>query len=260
VSTLDRLDAALRAVMQADPRVRYAVAYGSRTQLPNGERQDDEYSDLEYYVYPQHGQTIDPLDQFAGVTPVLLSVINPFGTPNFVTPELHRIELHVAPADRLAGLLDWSAWSPEPASMLVKDTGGVLARLLEQFAARPDWTPEPPQATFDNVLNSLVAVRAFLLRGEQLRAQEWHSLWVIGGLTRLARHAEPVTQHLPQPPAAARRAELDLSPAMMARLSACAGGIGDLAGSWAQALRLAEELAAHLGLEARTELVGALRL
>ena len=106
------------------------------------------------------------------------------------------------------------------------------------------------------VTTYVVAVRAFLLRGERLRAHEWHSLWVIGGLTRLARHAEGA----PQPPAAARRAELDLSPALLARLSACAGGIGDLSGSWTQALHLAEELAAHLGLEARTELIRALRL
>jgi lincosamide nucleotidyltransferase B/F len=256
VSTLDKLDAALRAAMQADPKVCCAVAYGSRTQLPNGARQDDEYSDLEYYVYAQVGQTIDPRKLVEGATPVLLAVINPFGTPNFVTPELHRVELHVESADRLAGLLDWSAWSPDPARMLVKDSDGALMKLLEQFAARPDWTPQPPQATFDNVLNALVAVRAFLLRGERLRAHEWHSLWVIGGLTRLARHAEPVLQ----PPAATRRAELDLSPAMLARLSACAGGVGDVDASWTQALRLAEELAARLGLEARTELVGALGL
>lgn len=255
MSPLDELDAALRAAMNTDPRVRYAVAYGSRTQRPGGARQDDEHSDLEYVLYPHEGEALDPREFTEGVTPVLLSVINPFGTPNVVTAKLHRVELHVQPADRLADLLGWPVWFPDPARMRVKDEDGVLARLLEQVSAQANWAPEPAQRTFDSVLNSLVAVRGFAGRGERLRAHEWHGVWVLGGLIRLARHAEEA----PQPPAAARRAEFDLSPATLARLHACAGNVNNLDESWTLALRLAVELAETLELEARTELVRALQ-
>lgn len=250
---LDELDSRLRAAIRAEPCVRFALAYGSRTQLPGGVRQDDEFSDLEYYVYTDPVQTLTARELVEQVTPVLLEVTNPFGTPNFVTPQLHRIELHVQDVTRMQGLLGWPVCSPDVARMLVKDEGGLLAGLLERFAGQPAWTPEAAQTTLDNVLNALVAVRGFLRRGERLRAHEWHGLWVVGGLIRLARHAEGVSQ----PPAAARRAERDLSAGILNRLQDCAVGTSELEAGWQQALTLAAELAALLSLDGRAELSSA---
>lgn len=251
---LDELDLKLRAALQAEPRVRFALAYGSRTQLPGGVHQDDEFSDLEYYVYTDCGQTLAARELVERVTPVLLAVTNPFSTPNFVTPQLHRIELHVQDVAQMRGLLGWPVSSPDIDRMLVKDEGGLLAGLLERFAGQPAWTPEAAQTTLDNVLNVLVAVRGFLQRGERLRAHEWHSLWVIGGLTRLTRHAEGTVQ----PPATARWAERDLSAGMLARLNACAVGVPGLEEGWQKALTLAAKLAATLSLDGRAELLAAL--
>ena len=250
---LDELDSRLRAAIRAEPRARFALAYGSLTQLPGGVCQDDEFSDLEYYVYTDPVQTLTARELVEQVTPVLLEVTNPFGTPNFVTPQLHRIELHVQDVARMMGLLGWPVYSPDVARMLVKDEGSLLTGLLERFAEKPDWTPEAAQTTFDNVLNALVAVRGFLRRGERLRAHEWHSLWVVGGLTRLARHAEEVSQ----PPAAARWAERDLSAGVLNRLQDCAVGVAELEAGWQQALTLAAELAAVLSLNGRAELSSA---
>ncbi len=251
---LDDLNLKLRAAIRAEPRVRFALAYGSRTQLPGGVRQDDEFSDLEYYVYTESDERLDPLELTGRVTPVLLAVTNPFGTPNFVTPQLHRIELHVHGVDRMPDLLGWPVCAPDVGRMLVKDEGGLLAGLLERFAGQPAWTPEAPQQTLDNLLNALVAVRGFMRRGERLRAHEWHSLWVVGGLTRLARCAEGAAQ----PPATARWAERDLSAEMAGRLNACAVGVTELEAGWQRAVTLAAELAAALSLDGRPELLAEL--
>ena len=250
---LDELDSRLRAAIRAEPHARFALAYGSLTQLPGGVRQDDEFSDLEYYVYTDPVQALTTRELVEQVTPVLLEVTNPFGTPNFVTPQLHRIKLHVQDVAQMLGLLGWPVYSPDVARMLVKDEGSLLTGLLERFAEKPDWTPEAARTTFDNVLNALVAVRGFLRRGERLRAHEWHSLWVVGGLTRLARHAEEVSQ----PPAAARWAERDLSAGVLNRLQDCAVGVAELEAGWQQALTLAAELAAVLSLNGRAELSSA---
>ncbi len=255
----DSLDTRLRAAICADLRIRFALAYGSRTQLQNNVRQDDEYSDLEYYIYLRPGQEFDARSFVESVTPVVLAVTNTFGTLNFVTPELHRIELHIEQEERLAELLGWSVLSPEIARMLVKDSGDRLATLLAQFAAQPDWRPEVQQITVDRILNALVAIRGFLLRGERLRAYEWQALWVVGGLTRLARHAEAKRQ----PPAPGHWAERDLSAGMLNRLNECAPGISEPDRSspehgFRYALKLCGELARELGLDERPALREAL--
>lgn len=222
---LDALDTELRRAIRAEPRILAALAYGSRAQRPGGVRHDDGYSDLEYYVYLHPGEHLNPSEIIARVTSPVLAVINSYGTPNFVTAELHRIELHFAEMKSLPDILDWPSSSSDPTRMLVKDAGGALARLLARFAAQSDWTPEEAQTTLDQVLNALVAVRGLLLRGERLRAYEWFTSWgVIGGLVRLARQAEATAQ----PRAAARRAEHDLSSEMLERINACAAGLEEL--------------------------------
>lgn len=255
-ASLDALDAQLRAEVRAEPRVMAALAYGSRTRRPGVIRHDDEHSDLEYYVYLHPGAHLGADELVEQATPVVLAVVNPFGTPNFVTPELHRIELHVAELDRLPDILGWPSSASDPAQMLVKDAGGMLALLLSRLSARPDWAPEAAQTTFDQLLNGLVAVRGFLARGERLRAYEELTSWgVVGNLIRLARHAEAADQ----PRAATRRAEHDLSASIRDELNAVAVGVADLEVGYAAALRLAEALAYGLGLDARSELLKALR-
>jgi len=256
VQSLDDLDLRLRAAFVNNARLRYAVAYGSRTQAPGGVRQDDRFSDLEYFVYTADDSTVAPQDLIGSVTPVLLATRNSFGTPNFVTSELHRVELHVESADRLALLLGWSVWAPVPERMLVKDdAAGTLAGLLSRFAARPVWEPEAPQETLDGVLNALVAVRAFVRRGELLRANEWFALQVVGGLTRLARHAAG----LPQPPAAGRRAELDLPDVWLGSLHRLPSLTHAPMEGLHDALDLCGLLSLHLGLDGRNGLASALR-
>ena len=253
-ASLDALDAALRTVFRTEPAIRFALAYGSRTQVPPGRPQHDGYSDLEYYVYPEPGQTLDPRELVERATPILLAVTSPFGTPNFVTPELHRIELHLHDADQMPELLTWPVLAPDAGQMLIKDTDGRLQALLQRFAQGPEWSPEPAQQTHDNVLNALVAIHGFLARGERLRAYEWHALWVVGGLTRLARHAETAAQ----PTAVARWAERDLSAAMLDRLNGCASGVNGLDRACTRSLELCTDLGARLGLEPRARLISAL--
>ena len=255
-ASLDELDARLRAAIRAEPRIVAALAYGSRTRIPGGTHQDDEYSDLEYYVYPHPGTELEPAELIETVTSVALAVVNPFGTPNFVTPELHRIELHVASLDQLSDLLEWSTASSDPARMLVKDGGDMLIRLLTRLTGQPDWCPKAAQTTFDQVLNALVAVRGSLSRGERLRAYECLTSWgAVGGLVRLARHAEAVAQ----PSAATRRAEHDLSADMLKRIEPCAAGMDGLEDGWQQAVTLGAELARKLELDERLTLLAALK-
>jgi lincosamide nucleotidyltransferase B/F len=253
-ASLDALDVTLRTIFRTEPAIRYALAYGSRTQVPPGPTQHDGYSDLEYYVYPEPGHSIDPRELVKRATPVVLAVTNPFGTPNFVTPELHRTELHVQDADRMADLLTWPVLAPDAGRMLIKDTDGKLSELLRRFAQGPQWSPEPAQQTYDNVLGALVAVCGFLARGERLRAYEWHSLWVVGGLIRLARYAERSAQ----PPAVARWAERDLSGTMLERLRGCTLGEGRVDLAWTHSLDLCADLGVRAGLEPRAELISAL--
>ena len=146
---LNELNSRLKAAIRAEPRACFALAYGSLTQLPGDVRQDDEFSDLEYYIYTDPVQALTARELVEQVTPVLLEVTNPFGTPNFVTPQLHRIELHAQDVALMLGLLSWPVCSPDVARMLVKDEGGLLAGLLKRFAEQPDWTPEAAQTTFD---------------------------------------------------------------------------------------------------------------
>lgn len=161
-----------------------------------------------------------------------------------MTPELHRLELHVVDVARMADLTGWPRVSPDPAAMLIKDGDGQLARTLEEWASGPDWTPEDPQTAYDRTLNWLVFASAVAARGEALRAAEL-LMWVRGGLLRLARFE----LGLPHFPAATRLAEHDLD-----------GWAGRIAGAATptQALALCRELAAALGLEPRAGVLAAL--
>ncbi|WP_425147519.1 hypothetical protein [Deinococcus sp.] len=251
--TLDELAAGIRTALLLDGRVSHALAYGSRTQRPGGHSLADEFSDLEYYVYTGAVQSFNPHSWLEKVTPLLLYVVNPFGTPNAVTPELHRIELHVVSVSRMPDLLDWPNGHADPAAMLVKDTDGQLQALLQRFVSNPPFDPGPPQAVLDDLLNWLTFGSAVLRRGERLRALELLS-WVRGGLIRLCRFAE----HTEQPRAVTRAAERHLSAVRLQRLSACSAGVDALEPAYRAALTLAAELAAALGLDGREALVQAL--
>ncbi|AZI43455.1 hypothetical protein EHF33_12465 [Deinococcus psychrotolerans] len=247
--TLDQLDTKIRAALRADSRISHALAYGSRTQRASGARLDDGFSDLEYYAYVPKGELFDARAFLEQVTPLLLYVVNDFDTPNAVTPELHRIELHVAQASQLSDIQDWPRLGPDLEAMSVKDSDGQLTQILREWASGPAWTPDAPQQVYDQTLNWLVFASAVWIRGEALRAAELLT-WVRAGLLRLARFVEEA----PHFPAATRLAEKTLgewSPHIWK-----VQGEGGQALSWAATL--CRRLAAQLVLEAREPLLDAL--
>jgi lincosamide nucleotidyltransferase len=249
------LDTRIRAALLADDRVLYALAYGSRTQTrADGSPAADEWSDLEYYAFVGAGQTVDAFAFLRSITPVALEVVNPFGTPNIVTPDLLRVELHIEPESALEQVRGWPHGGGNPARMLLKDQGGTLATVLADWASRPPFASTLPgsQTEFDNMLNWLVFASAVALRGEHLRA--WELLnWVYGGLLRLTR-----TLHgAPQPQAPARNAERDLPPEVLAALNETTRGTARQACLAASAL--ARALAAHLKLNPRSDVLDALQ-
>ncbi|THF70075.1 hypothetical protein E7T06_09225 [Deinococcus sp. Arct2-2] len=255
LSALGALDTRIRAALLADDRVVYALAYGSRTQArPDGSPAADEWSDLEYYAFVRAGQTLDAFEFLRSITPVALEVVNPFGTPNIVTPDLLRVELHVEPESALDQIRGWPNGGGNPARMLLKDQGSTLATLLAAWASRPPFASTLPgsQTEFDDLLNWLVFASAVALRGEHLRA--WDLLnWVRGGLLRLAR-----TLHgAPQPQSPARNAERDLPPGVLAALNETTRGTAVQACLAASAL--ARALAPRLSLDSRAEMLDALQ-
>ncbi|TSA87109.1 hypothetical protein FNU79_04225 [Deinococcus detaillensis] len=247
--TLDQLDTKIRAALRADSRISHALAYGSRTQRVSGARLDDGCSDLEYYAYLYKGQLFDARAFLEQVTPLLLYVINDFAAPNAVTPELHRIEFHLAQTSQLSDIQDWPRLEPDLEAMSVKDSDGQLAQILRGWASGPAWTPDAPQQVYDQTLNWLVFASAVWVRGEALRAAELLT-WVRAGLLRLARFVEGA----PHFPAATRFAEKTLGE--------WSPYIWKVQGEVGQALNLAatlcRRLAAELGLDAREPLLDAL--
>ncbi|WP_231881560.1 hypothetical protein [Deinococcus puniceus] len=255
LDALDALDTRIRAALLADDRLLYALAYGSRTQIrPDGSPAADEWSDLEYYAFVRVGRPLVAFEFLRAITPVALEVVNPFGTPNIVTPDLLRVELHLEPESALDQIRGWPNGGGDPAQMLIKDQGGTLASILGEWASRPSFASTLPgsQTEFDNMLNWLVFASAVALRGESLRA--WELLnWVRGGLLRLAR-----TLHgAPQPQAPARNAERDLPPGVLAALNETVSGTAVQA--CFAALALARALAARLQLDPRAEVLDALQ-
>ncbi|UQN05988.1 hypothetical protein M1R55_14140 [Deinococcus sp. QL22] len=255
LSALDALDTSIRAALLADDRVVYALAYGSRTQpRPDGSPAADEWSDLEYYAFVRAGQTVNVFAFLRALTPVALEGVNPFGTPNIVTPNLLRVELHVEAESTLEQVQGWPNGGGDPARMLIKDQDGTLANILGDWASGPPFASILPssQREFDAMLNWLVFASAVALRGESLRA--WDLLnWVRGGLLRLAR-----TLHgAPQPQAPARNAERDLPPQELADLNETSRGTA-LQACWA-ASALARAFAARLRLNPRADVLDALQ-
>ena len=244
---LDELDTRIRAALNADPRVTYALAYGSRTQTLNGVGLADEFSDLDYYAYTD--EALDARAFLEALTPLLLYVVNDFGTPNAVTPELHRIELHVERTAEMQQVLSWPLSHADRAAMTVKDPDGRLRQMLDQGRmldqAGPPWTPGAAQEVYDRLLNWLVFADAVARRGERLRAAEL-LVWVRGALLRLAA----LSLGAPLFPAPTRLAEQFLEP-WAGRISRVRALPADLP----LALALARDLAIDLRLDARAELL-----
>ncbi|WP_216323140.1 hypothetical protein [Deinococcus aestuarii] len=245
---LDALDHRIRGALGSEPRLSHALAYGSRTQvdargLPLGDR----WSDLEYWAFLRAGQTLDPFAFLGALVPVALAVVNPFGTPNVVTWDLTRVELHVVPVERLEEVAGWPNTGDDPGRMVLKDADGRLREALARRAASLPFgaTLPEPQVEYDGVLQGLVFGSAVLARGEELRA--WDQMfWVRAGLLRLARAASDA----PQPPNPARRAEGDLPDRWHRALRATVSGVA-APQAYLRALELSGELAGALRLDPR---------
>ncbi|ADV66573.1 hypothetical protein [Deinococcus maricopensis] len=250
---LDALDARVRAALRTHPLLTHALAYGSRTQGPAEQGAHDEYSDLEYSAYTPPGVTLDPFALLAGITPVALAVTNPFGTPNVITPDLVRIELHVHPDTHLREVLGWPPGSLRADLALIRDDSGVLTPLLQQLEAAPPALPDL-QRTYDDLLNWLTFASAVLARGEHWRAHELLT-WVHGALLRLARAATGA----PHRPAPTRLAERDLPALTLRALRRTTPGLNHLPDALRAALPLAAQFAQALHLQAHPALMAALR-
>lgn len=205
------LDLMLRRAIQQDPRIIYALAYGSLTQGTS-----DQFSDVEYYLYPT--STAD-FDVEAWLTHalkpsafrILHRVVNEFGTPNFILTGLLRAELHVQGLDTLPDVLGWPSFHIFPQAMVVKDPDGRLLGLLNELAAQP--LPEPDaeaQQILDRTLNWWVFGMNVLARGERIRALELLG-WTQAGLLRLARLADQHPDHTAHWLNASRLAEQELT-------------------------------------------------
>lgn len=253
--SLDALDARLRGALTSEPRVSHALAYGSRTQVDaDGSPLGDRWSDLEYWAFLEEGETLDAFAFLGALVPLALAVVNPFGTPNVVTPDLTRVELHVVPQERLAEVGGWPNARSVPERMLIKDADGRLREQLARLGVSPPFeaTLPEPQVEYDGVLAALVFGSAVLARGEELRACD-QLFWVRAGLLRLARAAEGA----PQPPNPARRAERDLSARGRQFVHATVAGV-EVVQAYARALEAADALARALSLDPRSELRAAL--
>lgn len=225
------LDRAIRAAIRADARITHALAYGSFTQGTA-----DAFSDLEYSVFLPEGE-VDRFDMrgwLEALVPVRHFVHNDFGTPNAILDGLLRVEVHAGPVSKLEAVLGWPAFHIFPDRMLVKDTDGRLADVLERLAAkaRPDPVAET-ELILARLLNWLAFGLNVLARGERIRAHELLG-WVQGGLLRLARLAEGQTKHWLT---ASRMAERELRPQTLERYARLTGRLDELeqlyAGAWA---------------------------
>lgn len=247
------LDALIRAALQADGRVQFALAYGSLTQGTG-----DEFSDVEYYAFSEKGFDVVAWLEHAlhgSEFRVLHSVVNEFGTPNVTVTGLIRVELHVQRVEKMPDILQWPNEHIYPERMLVKDWDGKLRALMDELAAKPKQNPaDEAQLILDRALNWLVFGWNVLKRGERARALEllW---WIQASLLRLARIDQGRTAHWLNP---YRRAEMELPAEIMTRYASITGGIPELErcyrAAWAWLKDLASSLDLHLTPELHREL------
>lgn len=232
------LDQKIRAQISAHGQIHHALAYGSFTQGIG-----DEWSDLEYYLFVADPNSFSIEAWISQITPVHLLVVNEFGTPNILTDDLIRIELHVEPSSRLEQILDWPNEHIYPEQMLIKDSDQKLEKVLLRLSQKPGLDPEAElQQVWDRLLNWFVFGSSVLARGERIRALELR-MWIQVGLLRLARLSEGNTQHWLNE---ARRAEWELSSGSLERFAQTAGSIQELETSYARAWVWAKELKREL--------------
>lgn len=253
------LDALIRAALQADERVQFALAYGSFTQGSG-----DRFSDVEYYAFVEKQQEFEILAWLEHALTgsefrILHHVVNEFGTPNVTVSGLIRIELHVQPVERMPDILHWPGEHIHPERMLVKDQDGKLRALLQELASKPEAEPSAEaQLILDRAVNWLVFGLNVLRRGEGVRALELLR-WIQSALLRLARIREGQTTHWLNP---FRRAERELSPVTLRRYATVTGGLNDLErcyrAAWGWLLEFASALDLHLSPDLRCELTATL--
>lgn len=252
-----QLDGLIRTALQADERVRFALAYGSFTQGTG-----DVFSDVEYYAF-----TSQELDAVLWLEKALDSsefrilhhVVNEFGTLNVTVTGLIRVELHVQPVQNMPDILNWPNEHIDPERMLIKDAGGELRALLNKLASKPQSNPaDEAQLVFDRALNWVVFGWNVLKRGEKARASELLR-WIQSSLLRFARIENEQTTHWLNP---YRLAEKELPAKVMTRFATLTGGLHDLEAcyraAWIWLVEFALALNLHLNPDFQRELTATL--
>ncbi len=179
----DELDRRIRAALAADPRVRAALAYGSR---PAG--LGDAHSDVEFWVFVDDAALADwsPRAWIAPLGAPDLLVQNEFGAWVAVFERRVRVELHFWPASDTDVVRGWPARGAPVEQMVVVDRDGHLTPAV---AALPVIAPVPSSADEVEELcgrfaNWWLLGRNVLTRGELERAQDAlahvrrHLLWM----------------------------------------------------------------------------------
>lgn len=247
------LDHKFKQLIRDDPRVTYALAYGS---VPQGVWDRD--SDLEYCVFLE-SEAIDSFDARAWlsqVSPVVLWVTNEWGTPNGLLACGTRVELHVHPDREINVVLSWPNFQIPPERMLIKDREGKLFSLLQTLYGRSPVQPEEDlQTLHDRSLNGLAFTANLLARRETLRAWEVHNI-SMRTILLFARLATRNTQHWLN---ATRNVEKDLPEGLSSELLSCTASAPAVLEAHDHALRLTKRLAILSGIDPRNDAREAIR-
>jgi lincosamide nucleotidyltransferase B/F len=175
-----RLIARVRELVGEDPELAAALTYGSFTQGVG-----DEWSDIEFWLFPAAGAPFDPVLWCSRVGALNLVTPNEFGGYVAFLPGLLRMEVHVA--EDVSVVRDWPARGAPVDDMVLLDRTGELTRALGQLRGHP---PVPDSAAQVEALcgrfaNWLVLADHVLRRGEVLRAfdalghVQRHLLWLV---------------------------------------------------------------------------------
>jgi lincosamide nucleotidyltransferase B/F len=210
-----RVIARVRELVADDAELVAALTYGS---FPQGV--GDQWSDVEFWLFPAAGTRFDPVAWCAQLGELNLVTPNEFGGYVAFLPGLLRMEVHVA--DDVAAVRDWPARGAPVADMVLLDRTGALTQALDALPQHPALprTAAEIEALCGRFANWLVLAHHVCRRGELLRAfdalahLQRHLLWLV-------RLGTGHTEHWLTP---SRAAETDLPAHLVDQLASATGG------------------------------------